>query len=109
MNTRCAYAGSSRSSGQSGIPIASREAFQISGMEQNVADCVERAIRKLEDLGAEVVEVTIPSHLNASLIGRVHRSASKKLFGQKFDKPSFSDLHSPTIFWVEPVGHDKFT
>ncbi|KAL4244303.1 Amidase signature (AS) superfamily protein [Abortiporus biennis] len=60
-----------------------KEGFEIPGMDGKVAECVRRAIKQLEDLGAEVVTVTVPEHLNGSLIGRVHRlTQSNNLLGR---------------------------
>lgn len=53
-----------------------REGMSFEGMDPRVATCVEAAAKKFEQLGAEVVEVSVPGHADAYFVGRVQRYAS---------------------------------
>ncbi|EMD33904.1 hypothetical protein CERSUDRAFT_125669 [Gelatoporia subvermispora B] len=60
-----------------------KEGLEIEHMDPHVRDTVETAARKFKELGAEVVEVSVPGHIQASLIGRVQRvSQSNNLLGR---------------------------
>lgn len=50
-----------------------KESGETTGMDPRVFECVKNAAKKFEELGAEVHEISIPSHLTAALVGRVHR------------------------------------
>lgn len=50
-----------------------KEGGMCQAADPRVTDCVAGAAKKFEKLGAEVVEVSVPGHLGAALIGRVHR------------------------------------
>ena len=45
-------------------------------MDPRVAACVRAAAKRFEELGAEVIEVSVPGHAQAPLIGRAFRFAS---------------------------------
>lgn len=47
------------------------ETMQV--MDPRVAACVRAAGKRLEELGAEVVEVSVPGHSQAPIIGRAYR------------------------------------
>ncbi|CCM01509.1 uncharacterized protein FIBRA_03565 [Fibroporia radiculosa] len=60
-----------------------KEGGEVQYMDKRVYECVERATKKFQELGAEVVEVSVPEHLTASLIGRAQRfSQSNNLLGR---------------------------
>ncbi|GBE87908.1 Glutamyl-tRNA amidotransferase subunit A [Sparassis crispa] len=60
-----------------------REGGLIQTMDPRLLACVESAAKKFGELGAEVVEVSVPGHLKAPLIGRVQRfSQSNNLLGR---------------------------
>ncbi|OCH84923.1 amidase signature enzyme [Obba rivulosa] len=60
-----------------------KEGMEIEYMDPRVRACVEEAARKFEGLGAEVVEISVPGHIQASLVGRVQRvSQSNNLLGR---------------------------
>lgn len=50
-----------------------KEGGMCQAADPRVTECVANAAKKFEELGAEVVEVSVPGHLGASLIGRVQR------------------------------------
>jgi amidase len=45
-----------------------KEGFQIPGMDPNIRSLCESAVSKFKDLGAELVNVSIPGHLNAAIV-----------------------------------------
>lgn len=47
------------------------ETFQA--MDPRVARCVRGAMKKFEELGAELVEVSVPGHTTVPMLGRVQR------------------------------------
>lgn len=53
-----------------------KESGETTGMDPRVFECVKNAAKKFEELGAEVHEISIPSHLTAPLVGRVYRCVS---------------------------------
>lgn len=60
-----------------------KEGGSMQYMDPSVFECVVRAARKFEDLGAEVVEVSVPGHVQASLIGRAQRfSQANNMLGR---------------------------
>ncbi|KAH9928393.1 amidase signature domain-containing protein [Fomitopsis serialis] len=60
-----------------------KEGGMCQAADPRVVECVTRAARKFEDLGAEVVEVSVPGHVQASLIGRVQRfSQANNMLGR---------------------------
>ncbi|GJJ13432.1 hypothetical protein Clacol_007686 [Clathrus columnatus] len=60
-----------------------KEGGEITGMDPRVFECVKNAAKKFEELGADVLEVSVPGHLTASLIARVHRfSQANNLLGR---------------------------
>lgn len=50
-----------------------KEGGEITGMDPRVMECVKNAAKKFKELGAIVEEISVPSHLSAALIARVHR------------------------------------
>lgn len=50
-----------------------KESGMVQYMDPRVFACVGVAARKFEDLGAEVTEISVPGHIQASLVGRVQR------------------------------------
>ncbi|KAF8578611.1 amidase signature enzyme [Ramaria rubella] len=50
-----------------------KEGGEITGMDPRVFECVKLAAMKFKELGAEVIEVSVPWHLTGALVGRVHR------------------------------------
>lgn len=50
-----------------------KEGGMCQAADPRVTECVASAAKKFEELGAEVVDVSVPGHLGASLIGRVQR------------------------------------
>ncbi|KIJ54161.1 hypothetical protein M422DRAFT_775353 [Sphaerobolus stellatus SS14] len=60
-----------------------KEGGEITGMDPRVFECVRNAAKKFEELGAVVEEISVPGHLTAALIARVHRfSQSNNLLGR---------------------------
>ncbi|KAI0733549.1 amidase signature enzyme [Fomitopsis betulina] len=60
-----------------------KEGGMCQAADPRVTDCVAGAAKKFEKLGAEVVEVSVPGHLGAALIGRVHRfSQANNMLGR---------------------------
>ena len=45
-----------------------KEGFTIPAMNDNVANLCESAVSKFQDLGAELVDISIPSHLTAAIL-----------------------------------------
>lgn len=45
-----------------------KEGFTIPGMDSNIDTLCKSAVSKFKDLGAELVDVTIPGHLNAAIM-----------------------------------------
>lgn len=50
-----------------------KEGGMCQAADPRVTERVASAARKFEELGAEVVEISVPGHLDAALIGRVQR------------------------------------
>lgn len=50
-----------------------KEGENFQAMNPRVAACVRAAVEKFRELGAEVVEVSVPGHVNVSMLGRVQR------------------------------------
>ena len=50
-----------------------KEAFDMPEMDAQVAACVKRAAEKFRELGAEVVDVSVPGHAGAPPLGKVYR------------------------------------
>ena len=48
------------------------ESFHIVCMDQNIATLCRSAVDKLEDLGAEVISISIPGHLKAAILGGIN-------------------------------------
>lgn len=69
-----------------------KESGETTGMDPRVFECVKNAAKKFEELGAEVYEISVPSHLVAPLVGRVHR------YGTFYLALSFSILRSVKIY-----------
>jgi len=60
-----------------------KEGVTVQYMDPRVARCVEEAAQKFKDLGAEVLEVSVPMHVQASLIGRAQRfSQANNMLGR---------------------------
>lgn len=45
-----------------------KEGFEIPGMDSNISKLCTSAVSRFKDLGAELVEITIPSHLTAAIV-----------------------------------------
>lgn len=72
------------------------ETFQA--MDPRVARCVRDAVKKFEELGAEVVEVSVPGHTQVPVLGRAQRyERVASVFGFGVDCDSGSRR---TRFWV---------
>ncbi|KAI0091153.1 amidase signature enzyme [Irpex rosettiformis] len=50
-----------------------KEGFTFQELDPHVASLVKEAAKKFEELGAEVIEISVPGHSQAVLVGRVHR------------------------------------
>lgn len=50
-----------------------KEGGEITGMDARVFECIKNAAKRFEELGAEVQEISVPNHLVAPLVARVHR------------------------------------
>ena len=48
-----------------------KEGFEIPAMSQNIFNLCSSAVAKFKDLGAELVDISIPSHLNAATVWMV--------------------------------------
>ncbi|KAK7693198.1 hypothetical protein QCA50_002764 [Cerrena zonata] len=60
-----------------------KEGESIINMDPRVAACVRTATERYTELGAEVVEVSVPEHSLGLLLGRVHRfTTSNNLLGR---------------------------
>ncbi|KZT67443.1 Glutamyl-tRNA amidotransferase subunit A [Daedalea quercina L-15889] len=60
-----------------------KEGGMCQAADPRVVECVTNAARKFGELGAEVVEVSAPGHVQAALIGRVQRfSQANNLLGR---------------------------
>lgn len=85
-----------------------KEGMEIEYMDQRVRECVAAAARKFEELGAEVVEVSVPGHIQASLIGRVQRRVVSPVFRILKLMTTGTGYPSQTIYWDVPTGRDSF-
>lgn len=50
-----------------------KEGFDFPAMDLRVAACVRAAVKKFEELGAEIVDVTVPGHSGVPMLGRAQR------------------------------------
>ncbi|KAH9944832.1 amidase signature domain-containing protein [Amylocystis lapponica] len=60
-----------------------REAWSAPFLEPNVVRCVDAAVQRFRELGADVVDVSVPGHTGSPLLARVQRFAqSNNLLGR---------------------------
>ncbi|KAI0069388.1 amidase signature enzyme [Panus rudis PR-1116 ss-1] len=81
-----------------------KEGDEIVNMDPRVAACVRAAAKRFEELGAEVVEVSVPEHLQGLLIGRVHRlTTSNNLLGRASGTRQLylNDLTEKILPWTQ--------
>ena len=50
-----------------------KEGYDFPVMDTRVAACVKAAVQKFENLGAELVEVSVPGHTMVPMLGRAQR------------------------------------
>ncbi|THG96265.1 hypothetical protein EW026_g5540 [Hermanssonia centrifuga] len=84
-----------------------KEGETLQVMDPRVLSCVRKAVERFGELGAEVVEISVPEHTQAMLIGRVHRlTQSNNLLGRSSGTRQvyLTDLTEKILPWTQ----DKF-
>lgn len=83
-----------------------KEAESVFGMEPRVAACVRAAAKRFEEIGAEVVEVSVPGHAQGGVLGRAQRIISNNLLGRSSGTRQMymTDLVEKMLPWTQ----DKF-
>ena len=76
-----------------------REGFEMPEMDSRVAECVKRAAAKFAEMGAEVVDVSVPGHAGAPALGRAYRyEMSHESHWNTFGpRSTLADSRRPTI------------
>ncbi|MEE2980701.1 MAG: amidase [Pseudomonadota bacterium] len=89
-----------RDGGVAGLKVGVlSEGFVFENLEPDVADCVRQAAVRLQDLGAEVKEVSVPMHLVANAIGTpigVEGIAGTMMWGDGYGHGR-GDLYVPSL------------
>ncbi|EKM58558.1 uncharacterized protein PHACADRAFT_252996 [Phanerochaete carnosa HHB-10118-sp] len=80
-----------------------KEGENFGVMDPRVAACVRAAVEKFKELGAEVVDLSVPGHTNVPVFGRVQRIASNSLLGRHSGtrQMHLTDLNERLLPWTQ--------
>jgi amidase len=81
-----------------------REAMTFPELDPRVASLVDEAAQRFKSLGAEIVDISIPGHSTAALIGRIHRlTQSNNLLGRTSGTRQIyqTDLTQKILPWTQ--------
>lgn len=80
-----------------------KEGFDFPAMDPRVAACVKAAVNKFEELGAEIVDVTVPGHSAVPMLGRAQRIATNSLLGRHTGTRQMhnTDLTEQLLPWTQ--------